>query len=372
MTMNIAIFTPNQNPYSETFIQAHKNGLKDTVFYFYGYGEQMHLEGQARLMPLYLYKAHRVYAKMLKKGKAYLWQQRVLYSLKANKINTVLVEYGNHAHHLKAILKASGLPITVHFHGYDASVSDVIKSCNGYKEVFELATNVLVVSKVMEQRLLALGCPKEILVYNVYGPQKMFETLQPTFAKKQFVAVGRFTDKKAPYYTIMAFKNVLKKHPDTKLLMAGDGYLLNTCENLIKQYQLENSVKFLGVISPEDYSDLLLESLAFVQHSITASNGDMEGTPLAVLEASAAGLPVIATRHAGIPDVIIHEETGLLCEEHDVETMSAHMLQVLDDVNFAKQLGEAGKMHIKTHFSLERHISSLQTVLDPEIEESQP
>jgi hypothetical protein len=57
----------------------------------------------------------------------------------------------------------------------------------------------------MEQMLLEMGCPKNKLIYNVYGPNPEFLKVKPTFRKKQFVAIGRFTDKKAPYYTILAF-----------------------------------------------------------------------------------------------------------------------------------------------------------------------
>jgi colanic acid/amylovoran biosynthesis glycosyltransferase len=361
---HIAIFTPSQNPYSETFIQAHKNNLKGHVFYYYGSGNQIRLEGHPRLMPLLRYKILRIYTTLFRKPSAFLWQQRVLYSLRHNKIDVVLVEYGTHAHHLKQLLKDSGLPVVVHFHGYDASIRSVIISCNFYKDVFEYAKKIIVVSRVMEVALLGIGCPKDKLVYNVCGPQKVFEGVVPSYGKKQFIAIGRFTNKKAPYYTILAFKDVIKKHPDARLLMAGDGVLLNTCKNLVKHYKLTEHVIFLGVISPEAYCDLLKESLALVQHSVIAEDGDMEGTPLSVLEASAAGLPVIATNHAGIPDVIKHGETGLLCEEHDLETMTLHMHKVLDDFEYAKQLGSAGKIYIKEHFSLNRHINILQELLD--------
>lgn len=362
--MNVAIFSPSQNPYSETFIQAHKNGLKDRVFYYYGTGLRIQLEGEPTLMPQLLYKIYLIYAKLFRKGSRYLWTQRLLYSLKKNKIDSVLVEYGTHAHHLLSTLKASKLPVTVHFHGYDASMGQVIKSCNSYKEVFALAENVIAVSKVMYSNLLKLGCPEDKLIHNVYGPQTLFETVRPNFSKKQFVAIGRFTDKKAPYYTILAFKKVLKVHPDATLVIGGQGELLDVCDNLIKHFKLENNIMLLGIIKPEEYVALLEESLAFVQHSITTLRGDMEGTPLAVLEASVAGLPVISTYHAGIPDVIIHEKTGLLCKEHDVEAMSLNMLTLLNDVSLAKQLGEAGKKNILEHFNLKRHLNVLQQVLE--------
>ena len=362
--MNIAIFSPNQNPYSETFIQAHKNYLKGEVFYYYGNGSGIQLEGHVRLMPLLRYQFLRVFTKLFRKPSSYLWQKQLLYNLKVNRIDVVLVEYGIHAYHLKQVLRDSGLPVTVHFHGYDASIRSVIKSCNYYKEVFEYAKKIIVVSRVMKTTLLGLGCSKDKLVYNVYGPQKMFETITPQFSKQQFIAIGRFTNKKAPYYTILAFKDVVKMYPEARLLMAGDGVLLNTCKNLVNHYKLAKHVTFLGIITPEAYGDLLKESLAFVQHSVTADDGDMEGTPVSILEASAVGLPVISTFHAGIPDVILHEETGLLCKEHDVKKMSEHMLQVLDDLEKAKRLGQAGKQHILKHYSIENHIVSLQSILD--------
>ena len=361
--MNIAIFSPFQNPYSETFIQAHKKHLKEKTFYYYGNKGNIRLEGTTTLVSKLALLQFRFIRKLKKYSFSYINDQSVLTSLKENKIDAILVEYGTHAHNILSILKSAKLPIVVHFHGYDASVHTAIKACDNYKKVFNFATKVVAVSKKMEQMLLHIGCPKEKLVYNVYGPQPEFEIVKPTFAKKQLIGIGRFTDKKAPYYTIMAFKEVVDTYPNARLLLAGDGVLMNMCENLVKQYHLEDQVQFLGVITPEAYRNLLAESLAFVQHSITASNGDMEGTPLAVLEASVTGLPVIATKHAGIPDVIIDGETGLLCEEHDVSGMAKNMMQVLSNVDYAQQLGIAGKQHVLKNFSLQRHIDALQAVL---------
>ncbi|WP_339895254.1 glycosyltransferase [uncultured Algibacter sp.] len=363
--MKIAIFSPSKNPYSETFIQAHKNFLKDEVFYYYGRADTIRLE---HYQPNFSDKISRLslklFSKFFKKPSNYIWTKLVERSIKKNKIDKVLIEYGTHAYHLLPVLKRINIPFAIHFHGYDASLKRTIKQCNYYKDLFEIADSVIAVSKKMEEMLLQIGCPKNILVYNVYGPHPEFLQVQAKFNKKQFIAIGRFTNKKAPYYTIMAFKEVLNKHPGAKLLMGGDGELLNTCKNLVNHYNIAQNVIFLGVITPDVFRGYLSESLAFVQHSITADNGDMEGTPLAVLESSAAGLPIISTYHAGIPDVVIHEETGLLSNEHDVKTISTHMQQLLDNLDYAKTLGEQGKNNIKTNFSMERHINKLQNILE--------
>ncbi|MDG1729366.1 MAG: glycosyltransferase [Algibacter sp.] len=362
--LNIALFTPNKNPYSETFIQAHKNKLKDTVFYYYGPVSNMKLENHQVLSNKFTNLLLKVYTKLFNKPSTYIREYSIIKSLKEQKINVILVEYGDHAFNLLYIIKASNLPVIVHFHGYDASRNKIIKNCNNYKEVFQISNKVIAVSKIMQDKLKDLGCLESKIEYNPCAASIEFSKLEPQFLKKQFIAIGRFTDKKAPYYTILAFKKVLKIHPDATLLMAGDGYLLNTCKNLIRYYQLEDSVKLLGIITPDKYRDLLKESLAFVQHSITAKDGDMEGTPVAILEASIAGLPVISTYHSGISDVIKHKETGLLCKEHDIIAMSNHMLQVLDNISLAKKMGAAGKINISNNFSLEQHINKLQNILE--------
>jgi glycosyltransferase involved in cell wall biosynthesis len=145
--------------------------------------------------------------------------------------------------------------------------------------------------------------------------------------------------------------------------MAGQGVLQNMCKNLIRYLGLEHNVQLLDVITPQEVAQLMQESYCFVQHSITSENGDQEGTPLAVLESALSGLPVVSTYHAGIPDVIEHEKTGLLCDEHDVDKMAENLIRIFDDVNYAKQLGHNAREDHMVRFSLERHINSLEETL---------
>jgi glycosyltransferase involved in cell wall biosynthesis len=255
------------------------------------------------------------------------------------------------------LCKQMKLPLLVHFHGYDASRFDVLEIYKqGYLKMFEYASVIFSVSSVMTQRLIATGCPMQKIVQNTYGPNPIFLNIVPSLNKELFIAVGRFVDKKAPYYTLLAFKEVLHQFPNAQLIMAGNGPLYNMVLNLVKFYKLENNVKLVGVINPEQFASYLKEARAFVQHSIIAEDGDMEGTPVGILEACAAGVPVISTYHAGIPDVIEHDVYGLLCNEHDVSQMTENMLSVLQDKNYAVKLGALARNTIKDKFSLERHL----------------
>jgi len=367
----LAIISPNQNAYSETFIQAHKRIPGVKVFYYYGGGIPNFLEGHGAVASKALWaKIHRNIQHRIKTTDLNLSEEALVSSFKKHRIDCVLAEYGTTAVAVFNVCKKLNIPLVPHFHGYDASAYEVLEEYkNGYKEVFQYASAVVAVSKAMVSKLVELGCPENKLVWNPCSPDDMFLTLEPTLSKKQFIGIGRFVDKKAPYYTLLAFQKTLKEHPDAFLIIGGDGPLLNTCNNLVKYFKIEKNVSFPGIITPDQYRDYLQESLAFVQHSITAENGDMEGTPVGVLEASAAGLPVISTIHAGIPDVIIHGKTGLLCQEHDVDQMATHMLQVLDDKKTAKDMGAAGKENIRNNFSMYRHLRVLGEIVQKAITE---
>jgi glycosyltransferase involved in cell wall biosynthesis len=361
--VNLAIISPSQNAYSETFIQAHKNLIDANISYYYGASIPTHLEGKGVINPILKKGINKLIGKQ-KNDADWDAKKALKNSFKKEKIAVVLAEYGTVGARILPVCKELNLPLIVHFHGYDASVYDVLEKYKNYKNVFEYATKIIAVSKAMEAQLLSIGCPKEKLVLNTYGPNNEFHKLTPTMEDELFVGIGRFTDKKAPYYTILAFKEVVKEFPNAKLMIGGNGVLMNTCENLIKLYGLEKNIDLLGVITPETYRNYLLKARAFVQHSITASNGDMEGTPLAVLEASSAGIPVISTIHAGIPDVIIDGKTGLLVNEHDVTGMTKKMLMLLTNKKLAIEMGHAGKKNISEHFSMQKHINTLNELIN--------
>jgi glycosyltransferase involved in cell wall biosynthesis len=361
--LNIAILSPSQNAYSETFIQAHKNLLDGNVFYYYGALSNLTLEGKGSVLKglkRYFFKS----IDKLKRKPFAAEKKALVNSLKSNKIDVILAEYGTTAAMYLEAIKKSKLPLIIHFHGYDASKYQILKTYKErYKEMFVYSSFVIAVSQVMYNKLLSLGCPKEKLIKNTYGPNDIFFKNVPTFSKQQFIAIGRFTNKKAPYYTLLAFKQVLSSYPKAKLIMAGVGSLLNTCENLVKYYQIENAVEFVGVITPQEFLRYLESSLAFVQHSITAKDGDMEGTPLAILESSAAGLPVVSTIHAGIPDVIIHDKTGFLVKEHDVDEMSKYMTRLLLNNELARTMGKNNRKNIAKLFSMKMHIDKINELL---------
>ena len=119
--------------------------------------------------------------------------------------------------------------------------------------------------------------------------------------------------------------------------MVGDGPLLQDARQLVNDLQLQGRVRFLGVEIPQEVAALMRQVRVFVQHSLMASDGSEES--VSVMEAQLSALPVVSTRHAGIPDVVIDGGTGLLVEEGDVRGMAEAMERLMADSELAARFG---------------------------------
>ncbi|QDT14183.1 glycosyltransferase [Alienimonas californiensis] len=296
-----------------------------------------------------------------------------LRALRESRPDVVLAEYGPHAVGWVDPCRAAGVPLVPHFHGYDATRRDVLERHREvYAEMFRVVPAVVAVSRHMRERLATAGCAtQKIAVVPCGCESELFPAADASSAPPTLLAVGRFVDKKAPHLTLLAFAQTLV-HPDVpagaRLVMIGDGPLLAACRDLAIGLGVVNQVEFLGALPHAEVAGWMRAARAFVQHSVEAEDGDCEGTPVAVLEAGAAGLPVVATRHAGIPDVVIDGETGLLCDERDVTGMATSMVRLLADPAAAGRLGSGAAARVRAHFdrvaSLDRLASVLRAAAD--------
>lgn len=360
---NIAIATINKSAYSETFIKAQIDLLPAKLVLYDGWLPLFYDNGLA-INNKYKKKINQL-SKLIFKKVFFNTSTDYLSVLKKNKIDVVLAQYGPAGAELLNICRKANISLVVHFHGFDASEKEVLhRHDKAYREMFVFANKIIAVSKAMKSKLISIGCPENKIELIIYGPNDIFFENRPSFTSNTFFAIGRFVDKKAPYLTLMTFYEVLKEFPEAKLRMAGSGELLNTCKNMVRAWNIEKSVTFLGIIRPEETRAEMENALAFVQHSVIADNGDSEGTPLAVLEAQAAALPVISTYHAGIPDVVINNKTGFLVQERDIVAMKDAMIKLIRNKTLAKEMGAKGRDRIKNEFTMDIYINKLRDVLN--------
>ena len=290
--------------------------------------------------------------------------KRLTNILKKEKVNIALCEYLNTAASVLPACKKANIPMISNVLGYEINIKErVEKFREKYQSLAQYQSHTIPVAKEMIPKLVALGFDRDKITYSPIGPTKDFFEIKPNYESLQFLAIGRFAETKAPHLTIKAFNEVLHQYPDAKLVFAGDGEMMTDCVNLVKQLNIEDNVNFIGWINKEQQKILLSESFAFIQHSVTAQNGDKEGTPVAILEASAAGLPIVSTFHAGIPDTVIHEKTGYLVQERDWKKMGQHMISLLKNRELAKTMGYHGRCFCRDNFSMEHHLNIVNDII---------
>jgi colanic acid/amylovoran biosynthesis glycosyltransferase len=374
---HLAIVIPERNVVSESFIGSHIDGLFEDPSVVWGSPRPLFTgEGDgvlsgvtgalARLLALgWRMDAKQAQGAVGRRLPAGLYTRSIARFLRRRRVDVVLAEYGPTAVEIMDACSKSKTPLVVHFHGYDAYQDSTLNRLReAYQGLFRKAFRIVVVSRHMRQHLIQLGAPANQIICNPCGADvERFRSADPQEAPPHFLALGRFVEKKGPALTLQAFSHVHTEEPQTQLVMLGDGPLRDECIELAQKLGVDRHVRFPGSVDHDEVVVWMRRARCFVQHSLQAADGDSEGTPVAVLEASACGLPVVSTKHGGIIDAVIDGAGGFLVDEGDVETMADHMLRLVRDPGLAATLGAAGRRHIVENYSAEKSLSRLRAVL---------
>ena len=226
----------------------------------------------------------------------------------------------------------------------------------------------------MQQVLERLGASPQAITISPSGADPaLFYGADPTLAPPRVLFVGRLVEKKGPFDALEAFAEVhsrCRQSPNTfalselmQLVVIGDGPLRREMERRVERLGLQDWVVFEGLCQPIEVADLMRRSRCLLLPSKTARDGDSEGCPVVVQEAQLAGLPVISTLHAGIPEVVIDGATGFLCREGNVQAMATAIETLLSNPDLAGVMGKAAQCHAKEHFTLDHHIDTLSAIL---------
>ena len=371
--MRICITRSVRHSYSETFIKDQITGFAKwaDVYTIHSGRLPERKEDGALLSSTLFWVLHKIVKVVTGERNNYFGNYGLKKYLRDNKIDVVLANYGLSAAHLVPVCRDLDIPLLAIFHGHDATDKKLLMQyVKKYNELFAYAAFIITVSQDLRNGIVKLGAdPAKVKVIPCGVDVSKFK---PSGAEKEdlFLAVGRFVKKKGPLYTIQAFHRVWKKHPTAKLVMVGGkSGLFSKCRKLVNSLGMQQSVVFSGVLGQHEISELMGKALAFVQHSVTAPNGDTEGTPVSILEASASGLPVISTLHGGIKDAVVHGKTGFLVGEGDVEGMARYMISVLEDVPLSVSMGREGRQHITAYYNQSKQIEKLNELAAEAVEE---
>jgi len=278
------------------------------------------------------------------------------------------IDYGTVAVMARAALKSLNIPFVVHFHG-----ADITSALNDgtYREaltdLFEDASALVVASHHIKRLLILEGAPAEKI--HVVRLSINLENLTPLTwdERKQYppsvVFLGRLTPKKHPIALLEALALVKQHVSNAQLSIIGDGSEMPRVKQRIERLGLQDSVKLYGALPRNEALAIVNRHWVFAQHSVTAPSGDQEGFGISLAEAAVLGLPVVSTLHNGIPEQVIHGETGLLVREFDYEAMAASLISLLSNPALAIQMGLRGADRIQQLCQMSDRIQSIQKIL---------
>lgn len=258
-----------------------------------------------------------------------------------------------------------GIPLVVTFYGYD--VSSLPKKTfwkEKYDDLWPRVDGATVLSEEMRDRVVRFGCPSDrIEVVHLSRGLEEFSFRSPTRPVERVLFVGRLVPKKAPLDAIQAVDQANEQGAGLMLDMVGDGPLLEKARRYVKENDLSDTITIHGRLPNTEVAEYMRTADAFLLPSKTAPNGDREGTPTVLVEAQATGLPCVATRHAGIPEMIPDKFHDLLASEGDVGALAAVLYNLTrQSTNELKQIAVQGRRKVEEDFSLSGEVETLRNL----------
>jgi len=266
-------------------------------------------------------------------------KMNLIYLLNRNHAKTlnytnIICHFGNNGYYV-CKLRELGLisgPVSTVFHGQEMSSYNMVeKNIVAYKRLFISGDLMLPISNLWRSKLIEWGCePSKIKVHRMgidLNDFKMQNLKSALSSPLRVIQVGRLTEKKAILDSINAVLLASKKMP-IDFTIIGDGELLQEVKQFIALSDAKTFINLLGKQSQEVVKNNLNASDVFLLPSVRAKNGDMEGVPVALMEAMANGLIALSTYHSGIPELIEDGVSGFLVEESQVEQIANKLIKI--------------------------------------------
>lgn len=253
------------------------------------------------------------------------------------------------AHQLAAIVgRATRTPVLATIHAMHVGMRDL--------EAHRLAeTHLCTVSEAARMHALAVGAAAERVhvIRNAIDATRFCPTVDRHNAATPLTVgyVARLSPEKHPLMFVAIAARVLAARPDARFIVAGDGPLRKTMVNAVRECGIAHRVDFRGVVSamPELYREL----------DVMALTSWHEGTPLAILEAMASGVPVVATAVGGVPELVLHGLTGFLFSSGNGAAGAERILEIASDQALRTRMGVAARARVEAQFDWPAHVAAI-------------
>lgn len=257
----------------------------------------------------------------------------------------------------------------VYFHGYDVGAV-LRRDPDAYADLFASGAALLTNSEYLKGRLVDAGAPEErvaVVRLGVHPGLAGTSSRQATGGAGRLLTIARLVPKKGIEDSIRAFAAARPRlGPDWSYHIVGDGPLRPSLERLVEEEGLGAWISFRGFLSRSETLTALKEASLFVLASKVDDSGDTEGTPVAVMEAATLGVPVVATRHAGIPEILPADASarGFLVPESDVPALTAALTRLGSSEEMRADWGAACARHARAAYPAGAFTAALVATLE--------
>ena len=224
------------------------------------------------------------------------------------------------------------------------------------RAAYRRARVVVAISRFTRDALVRFGVPADCIETILPGAAPIrdvtkadIDTIKERYSlngHRLIFAAGRMVPRKGHATLVRALPRILEKHPETVLICAGRGPAKPDVERAVRELDLDAHVRIPGKLSDEALATLYSMCDVFAMPAGEGVRGQVEGFGLVFAEAGAYGKPVVAGRSGGMPDAVLDGKTGLLVAPDDPAASAEALLRILDDADFARRLGEAGRERV--------------------------
>ncbi len=303
-------------------------------------------------------------------GKAAQRARNALYfadHFKRRSVDHVHVHFANRAAHTAMFLKEiSGIPFSVTAHGQDfmkdLGNDDLLREICAAAEFVAAETDY-------SRELLRQRCPDSAgKIHRVYNGMDLTRFPAPNEEVSinqvpRIISIGRLVAFKGFEYLIDACADLARRGLEFNCEIIGDGPLRGDLEERIRKLNLSDRVHLLGSLSQGAVLEKLRSADIFALASVTDKQGASDVFPTVIIEAMAAARPVVSTRLAGIPESVVHGETGLLVPPGDTMALAEALSRLIEEPKLRLQYGRAARARIEQHFRIEHTVKPLIELL---------
>jgi len=297
--------------------------------------------------------------------------------LKENQVLLLHSHFGNRGYFDLALKQKLKIPQVTTFYGHDVSLLPQQEQWRKrLKVLFEQGDLILAEGNYMKKTLLELGCPDSKVRVQHLGINcekiPFISRKMTDHQKVKILIAGTFREKKGITYALEAFARISPKYKNIEVTLIGDAGRSQREIDYKKEIaatidtrNIADKVNYLGFLPYPAFIEEAKNNHIFLSPSIHPSDGETEGgAPVALIEMSAYGMPIVSTFHCDIPEVVIDGESGFLVPEKDTDGLAERLEYLINHPDLWESMGRAGRKHIEEEFNIVTQAAKLETLYD--------